>query len=93
MINSKLPKREKYCLGQSIEKSVLYLLKKLIITKNCSRPLKSAYLLEAQSTLEVIAMKLRLYLELKLGNETQIFQLQAKIQEIGRMLGGWLKSL
>jgi hypothetical protein len=27
-----------------------------------------------------------------LANETKLFQLQAELQEIGRMLGGWLKA-
>jgi hypothetical protein len=35
---------------------------------------------------------LRLLLELKLCNETKIFQTQAQMEETGRMLGGWLKA-
>lgn len=42
---------------------------------------------------EVSRLKLRLFLELKLANETKILQTQAKLEEIGRMLGGWLKSV
>jgi len=38
-------------------------------------------------------LKLRLCLELKLANETKIFQAQSALEEIGRMLGGWLKSV
>jgi hypothetical protein len=29
----------------------------------------------------------------ELANETKIFQLQADLEETGRMLGGWLKSV
>jgi hypothetical protein len=53
---------------------------------------KGAYLLKAQSQLEVLNLQLRLYLDLKLANETKIFQLLSDSQEVGRMLGGWLKS-
>jgi len=42
---------------------------------------------------EVSRLKLRLFLELKLANETKILQTQAQTEEIGRMLGGWIKSL
>lgn len=37
--------------------------------------------------------KLRLLLELDIINETKLFQAQAQTKEIGRMLGGWRKSL
>jgi len=40
-----------------------------------------------------MSLKLRLFLEMKIANETKIFQAQSKLTEIGRMLGGWLKSL
>lgn len=69
------------------------LLKELLLAKNTPRPLKSAYLLKSQSYLEISVLKTRLLLELKLVNETKIFQIQAKFDEIGRMLGGWYKSL
>lgn len=55
--------------------------------------MKSGYLIRASSQLEISTLKLRLILELSLVNETKIFQLQSKLTEIGRMLGGWLKSV
>lgn len=62
------------------------------MAKNAPKSLKAAYLIRANSHLEVTNLKLRLVLEYKLANETKIFQTQAVINEIGRMLGGWLKS-
>ncbi len=91
-LNSKLNKRWAYSLGMSTENSVLELMQELIMAKNAPKPLKGAYLIKASSNLEVARMKVRILLELGLVNETQIFQLQAKLMEIGRMLGGWLKS-
>jgi hypothetical protein len=38
-------------------------------------------------------LKLRLLLELKLVNETKVFQTQSTVEEIGRQIGGWLKSV
>lgn len=63
------------------------------MAKNAPKTLKAGYLIKASSKLEVSTLKLRLVLELRLINETKIFQLQAKLDEIGRMLGGWLKSV
>ncbi|PJC38363.1 hypothetical protein CO045_00565, partial [Candidatus Peregrinibacteria bacterium CG_4_9_14_0_2_um_filter_41_14] len=57
------------------------------------KTMKAACLLKSSGTLEVLTLKLRLILELKLVNETRVFQMQSEAQEIGRMLGGWLKSV
>lgn len=79
-------------MGVSTEQTVLELLRQLIAAKHAPKSRKSLYLLKAQSELELLRFKLRLYLELSLANETRIMQLQSQILEIGRMLGGWLKS-
>ena len=76
-----------------MEATLLALLEHLILGKNAPKPLKASYLLKASGLHEVALLKLRLYLELELVNPTRIFQVQAKCAEIGRMLGGWLKSL
>jgi len=92
-VNHGLTKRWLYSLGLSLENSILDCMENLIMAKNAPRPLKAGYLIRASGKLETSTLKLRLFLELKLANETKIFQLQAKLEEIGRMLGGWLKSV
>ncbi len=77
----------------SLEQSILDCLSELIMAKNAPKTLKAPYLLKASSHLEVAVLKLRLCLELGCANETNIFQAQARAREIGRMLGGWLKSV
>lgn len=91
-INETLPKRRRYSLGASTEQTLLELMRQLIGAKHAPKPHISLYLLRAQSELELLRFKLRLYLELGLANETRIMQLQSQVAEIGRMLGGWLKS-
>lgn len=86
-------KRWRYGLGASLEKDVLELLSQLIHAKNAPKPLKATYLVRASSLQEVLVLKCRLFLDLKICNPTRVFQLQADLREIGRMLGGWLKSL
>lgn len=88
-----MEKRWRYSLGQSTEQSVLDCLGELIMAKNAPKQLKAGYLIRASSHQETAILKLRLGLELKTANETQIFQAQSALQEIGRMLGGWLKSV
>jgi len=91
-INETLPKRRRYSLGNSTEQTLLELLRHLLTAKHAPKTHKSLHLLKAQSELELLRFKLRLYLELGIANETRIMQLQSQIAEIGRMLGGWLKS-
>lgn len=92
-INNHLEKRWRYSLGQSVEQSILECISVLIMAKNAPKPLKYPYLIKASSYVEIIMLKLRLFLELELANETKLFQAQSQVAEIGRMLGGWLKSL
>lgn len=72
---------------------MLSCLSDLIMAKNAPKALKASYLLKASGHAEVSRLKLRLMLDLKLANETKIFQAQNVLEEIGRMLGGWLRSL
>ena len=88
-----LPKRQRHSLGSSVEESILRCIERLVMAKNAPKPLKAPYLIEASSHLEIVTLKLRLLLELKLGSATTIFQIQELTAEIGRMLGGWLRSL
>lgn len=91
-MNYHLGKRWKYSLGMSLENSLLNFLDQIIMAKNAPKPIKASYLIRASSLLEISTLKLRLLLELNLTNETKIFQIQALLAEIGRMLGGWLKA-
>jgi len=91
--NNHTEKRWRYSLGASLENTILECLGNLIMAKNAPKPTKASYLIKASAHLEIMTLKLRLFLELKIANETKIFQAQAKIREIGKMLGGWIKSL
>ncbi len=92
-LNNKLEKRRKYSIGLSLENSILDCMESLVMAKNAPKTLKAGYLIKAGSKLEVSTLKLRLLLELRFINETKIFQLHTQFDEIGRMLGGWLKSV
>jgi hypothetical protein len=91
-LDTKLEKRWRHSLGISLENSILDFMEILVMAKSAPKPLKAGYLLKAVGKLEISTLKLRLLLELKLVNETKLFQIQAKLAEIGRMLGGWLKA-
>ena len=93
LFNTKIEKRYRYSLGLGLENSILDFMEILVMAKSAPRTLKASYLLKGMGKLEISILKLRILLELKLVNETKLFQLQNKLAEIGRMLGGWLKSV
>lgn len=92
-MNIHLEKKWRYAIGQSLEVSILDCLSELIMAKNAPKPLRASYLIRASSHHETAILKLRLMLALDLANETKIFQAQSLLAEVGRMLGGWLRSL
>ncbi len=91
-MNNHIEKRWRLSLGASLENTILECLSQLIMAKNAPKTFKAGYLLKASGTLEVAVYKVRLLLELRIANETKIFQIQGVLAEIGRMLGGWLKA-
>lgn len=91
-LNAHAEKRWRYSLCMSLETSILACLEECIMAKNAPKPMKAAYLIKASAHLETAVLKLRLMLELGIANETRIFQAQAIAAEIGKMLGGWLRS-
>lgn len=82
-----LSKMWRHSLGLSSENSVLQLMEELVMAKNAPKTTKAMYLIKASASLEVLTLKLRLLLELKLINPTRAFQLQAKSSGIGALYG------
>ena len=93
MLNASLSRIDRYRIGISLEESIVKMLEEIITSKNTSKPFKSSHIQSACTAQEIVLLKLRLYLDLKLANSTQVFQVQSLAQEIGKMLGGWRKSM
>lgn len=91
--NSTIARAHRYSLGERSLTCSLELLEQLIKAKHAPKAQKVAFLLSASTQLEVLRFQLRLYLDLKLVSETKVFQMQAFAREVGKMTGGWLKSL
>lgn len=92
-ITEKLPALKQQTIGRRLENTILTLLELLIMAKYAPTPQKSPYLIKASAQAEIIQFHLRILLTQKLANETTLHQLQASVTEIGRMLGGWRKSV
>lgn len=92
-LTERLPAFQKQTLGRRVEDGLLQLLELLIMAKYAPKAHKPSYLIKASARAEIVQFHLRIMLEQRLANETTLHQLQAKNQEIGRMLGGWRKSI
>lgn len=88
-----MTKERRYTLGASTEATLLTLIEQLCLAQTAPKLHKRAYLQRASAHLDILRLKLRLCLELGAANETRLFQSQAITQDVGRMLGGWIKSI
>ena len=89
---AKFPKADRYTLGQTIENSLFELIE---ITLSCSsaNPLLRREKLQAASVkLDLTKLLLRLSYEVKAVDQKTYISLQKRLQEIGKMIGGWLRS-
>lgn len=87
----KFPKSQKYVLGEKIKESFLRILR-LIIEANALFD-KKFKLKELSTELDCLRILIRLSKDLNLINIKKYKNCAIRINEIGRMLGGWLKSV
>ncbi len=86
---AKFPRDQKFVLGDRIE------VKLLDIQECCVRAYfsrdKRQHLAEANLEIEIVRHLVRLTHDLKLFNTQRYGTIAEKLNEIGRMIGGWLK--
>jgi len=88
-----LPKADRYTIGQE---SLNYTLKIIqLIFQACykSPDKKYLYLEEADLKLKILKIMIRLLFDIKSLDLKKYLALQEALQQVGNMLGGWLKSL
>jgi len=86
---NRFPKTQRFVLGQQVENTVLNLLK-LIIQANAERN-KLPYLKQLSIELDKLRILVRLSKDLRFLSIKQYEFAVNKINEIGKMLGGWIK--
>ena len=86
----KMPKKDKYTLGEKSQKTTLDFLE-LLISASYSKS-KLLILEKASAKLEVLKILIRLANEIKATDTKKYLHLEEILQEIGKMLGGWIRS-
>lgn len=89
----KMPKKDKYTLGEKVEKTTLDLLELLIAASYYQKNEKSTILNKASVKLDLLKILIRLTNDIKATPMKKYLLLEEKLQEIGKMLGGWIRSL
>lgn len=87
------PKAKRYTLGQKIDSLTLEILESSITAGISLYERKLQHLKKAIVSLDLLKILLRLAKDIQCIDIKKYLQLKESLQEIGRMLGGWKKSI
>jgi hypothetical protein len=87
---SKFPRNHRFVLGERIERNLYTLLETLIRAKYTKE--RQRLLEEANLTLEILRFQMRLAKDLQCLKVNSYGFAAKSIDEIGRLVGGWLRS-
>jgi hypothetical protein len=89
----KMPKKDRYSIGLKLDTNTLDLLELAILAGSTTLPEKYDHLSRASAKLDLLKLLARLLYDLKAIDRKKYLELESHLQEIGKMIGGWLKSL
>ena len=87
------PRQDRYSLGAKCEDAILGMLEGIMLASQLSKAEKLPILQRASAKLNLLRVYVRLAKEVRALDNKKYLILQEDIDEIGRMLGGWLRSL
>jgi hypothetical protein len=86
------PKKDQYLLGKRCEEVILDFLEYILFAASSSREPKLQALQKANAKFDLLKALLRIARELKMIDNKKYLSLETKIHDVGRQLGGWIKS-
>lgn len=84
------PKTKRYTLGQKLENVTLDIFELLIAIPNAKE--KVELLLQISTKLDLLKILLRFAKDSQALKDKNYIELQATLQKVGRMLGGWIRA-
>lgn len=87
------PKKDKYALGAKCEQYLIAVLELLLLTGSIPKDEKKEAIRQASMKFDVLKVLLRITKDLTILETKKYLILETYLQEIGRMLGGWQRSL
>lgn len=87
------PKKDRYTLGQRCEFYIIDILEGVMIAAQTEKSKKLQILEQASSKLDLLKVFIRLASDLDTLSDKRYIICQNHLQEIGKMLGGWIRSI
>jgi len=87
------PKSSRYTLGSKIDSLFIETIESVFKALHLGKGEKLVYLTRASIKLDLLKFFLQIAWEIKALDNKKYIRLSEKLDEIGKMLGGWLKSL
>ncbi|MEK7076647.1 MAG: diversity-generating retroelement protein Avd [Patescibacteria group bacterium] len=87
------PKKDQYLLGKRCEDALLEFLEYVLIAASQPKERKLRVLEAANGKFDVLKVLFRVAREFKMLDNKKYLSLETRSQEIGKMLGGWIRSL
>lgn len=87
------PKKDRYSLGQKLDTLTLTVFELVIMAGTNGQDKKLPILEKSIVSLDLLKILLRLSKDIKALDNKKYLQLEQSLQEIGRMLGGWKRSI
>jgi len=88
-----VPKQDRYTIWQRCESIILDILEGILLTSQTYKAEKLPILEKTSLKLNFLRVFLRLMKEVKTIDNKKYTVLEELVDEIGRMLGGWIKSI
>lgn len=93
-LNLKFPKSQRYTLGQTCATNLLIIIEFVLSAASVTNASdKLASLLLASAKLDTLKLLIRLAKDCECVTNVQYLDMQSRLHETGKMLGGWMKSL
>ena len=87
-----IPKQDRYTLWQRSENYLLDVLEGILLASQSQKASKIPLLEQASMKLNMLRIFIRLMKDTKSLDAKKYVTLEAAVDEIGRMLGGWIRS-
>jgi len=87
-----VPKQDRYALWQKVDNLTIEIMEEILLVTGGQKEDKSSLLLKTSNQLNLLRIFIRLAKDVKAIDTKKYISLQEKLDEIGRMLGGWIKS-
>jgi len=91
-LRNKIPKQDRFTIWQKCENLILSLFEHLLSAGCLAKEEKLPRLESMSVDLNLLRVFLRLAKEVKVIDNSKYVNLERDVDEIGRMLGGWIKS-